>query len=127
MKAIFKPLLLLTGLVLLMSVGRTQNDMPGAADRAAKMTDWMKTNLKLNDSQVQQVQDINLKYANKMDELKASTAARRQKMQTMKSDAAAKDAELKAVLTDDQYKAYSAKKKEMTKEAKEKMKEAKQQ
>ena len=100
--------------------------MPSASERAMKQTNWMKSNLKLTDDQAAKVQDINLKYANKMDELHASTATKQEKMASMKTDDAAKDAEIKAVLNDSQYKSYLQKKEEMKKEMKEKMKEKKQ-
>ncbi|MDH7463093.1 hypothetical protein QEG73_17485 [Chitinophagaceae bacterium 26-R-25] len=99
--------------------------MPTASERATKTTNWMKSNLKLTDDQVSKVQDINLKYANKMDELKNSTDTKKQKMATMKSDESAKDAELKTVLNDSQYQSWLQKKEEMKKEMKEKMKEKK--
>lgn len=97
--------------------------MPTASERATKTTNWMKSNLKLSDDQVPKVQDINLKYANKMDELKNSADSKKQKMETMKADESSKDAELKGVLTDSQYQSWLQKKEEMKKQMKEKMKE----
>lgn len=108
------------------TVGAQQTQMPTASERSQKLTDWMKTNLSLTDEQVPKVQDINLKYANKMDELKSSSMGKRQKMSALKSDDAAKDAELKGVLTDSQYQTYLSKKNEMKKKFKEKMKEKRQ-
>lgn len=99
--------------------------MPSAEERATKLTNWMKTNLKLTDDQVTKIQPINLKYANKMNELKASTQDKNVKMQAMKADDAAKDSELKAILTPDQYSTYQSKKEELKKEMSEKMKEKK--
>jgi hypothetical protein len=46
-------------------------------------------------------------------------------METMKANESSKDAELKTVLTDDQYQSWLQKKEEMKKEMKEKMKEKK--
>ena len=92
-----------------------------AEEQANKMTDWMKTNLKLTDDQVAKVQAINLKYANKMHEAKNSTQSKEDKKSSIKADAAAKDAEMKGVLTADQYKGYQTKKEEMKKEMKGKM------
>ncbi len=103
-----------------------EKTIPPAADRAAKLTEWMKTNLQLTTDQVTPVQEINLKYANKMDDLRKSAKGRRAKMQTMKSDNKAKDAELKKILTADQFKTYLAKKDELKKKFKEEMKERKQ-
>jgi len=103
-----------------------EKEIPPAADRAAKLTEWMKTNLQLTAEQVSPVQEINLKYANKMDDLRKSSQGRRAKMQTLKSDNKAKDAELKKILTADQFKTYLAKKEEIKKKFKEEMKERKQ-
>ena len=102
-----------------------QKDIPSASERAAKLTDWMKTNLQLTDDQVSKVQDINMKYANKMEELKNSAAAKRQKLLTLKENDAAKDAELKQVFTDSQYKTYMTKKEELKKKLKQELKERK--
>jgi hypothetical protein len=124
MKKIISHLLIISAFVFVgLSVSA---QMPSASDRAMKQTNWMKSNLKLTDDQATKVQDINLKYANKMDELHASTATKQQKMASMKSDETAKDAEMKAVLNDSQYQTYLQKKEEMKKQMKEKMKEKKQ-
>ena len=97
--------------------------IPPAADRAAKITEWMKSNLQLTDDQLPKVQDINLKYANKADELRTMTMGKRQKLQKLKADGQAKDGELKAVLTPEQYKIYESNKAELQKQFKEKAKE----
>lgn len=102
-----------------------QKDIPSASERATKLTDWMKTNLQLADDQVPKVQDINMKYANKMDELKNSAAAKRQKLLTLKENDTAKDAELKQVFTDSQYNTYMTKKEELKKQLKQELKERK--
>ena len=70
--------------------------------------------------------DINLKYATIVDEVKSSTDDRKKKMKTLKSNEAAKDAELKSIFTDSQYQTYLSKKEEMKKKLKEKRKEKKQ-
>jgi len=85
----------------------------------------MKTNLQLNDDQATQVQTINLKYANKTQGLQTQSLSRKQKMQTLKENDKAKDAELKTVLTHDQYNSYQAKKDEVRKQMKERMREKK--
>ena len=125
MKSIIRYFLFVSGFFFLASTMHAQ-ELPGAAERAAKLTDWMKTNLKLTDDQVQKVKDINVKYANKLDELDASNATKDQKMQTFKANDAAKDAELKTVLTDDQYKTYLSKKAEIKKKFKQALKDNKQ-
>ncbi len=94
-------------------------------ERATKITEWMRINLQLNNDQATQVQTINLKYANKTQELKTQSMSRKQKMQALKDNDKAKDAELKNVLTADQFKAYQAKKEEIRKQMKERMREKK--
>lgn len=102
-----------------------QKDIPSASERATKLTEWMKTNLQLTDEQVPKVQDINMKYANKMEELKNNVAGKRQKLLTLKENEKAKDAELKQVFADNQYKTYLTKKEELKKQLKQELKERK--
>ena len=94
-------------------------------ERATKLTEWMKTNLELSGDQVTQVKTINLKYANKTQELQTQSLSRKQKTQILKDNDKAKDAELKDVLTTDQYNNYQAKKEEIRKQMKERMREKK--
>ncbi len=86
-------------------------------EQAKKLTDKMKSELTLTDTQYQPVYDINLKYANKGQDLMKSTEDKKAKMEAMKSTMADKDNELKAVLTPDQYKKYEGMKKEMKSKA----------
>jgi len=119
---------LLLAIVVMASVNtNAQQKAPATPEeRANKVTEWMKANLQLTEAQVSQVQDINLKYANKMQGLKDNTTlARRQKLQVLQDNDKAKDKELKNVLTDDQYKTYQSKKEEIKKQVKQKMKENK--
>jgi hypothetical protein len=92
-------------------------------ERATKLTEWMKSTLRLNDSQVSQVQTINSKYAQKNEEIKSAGMGKRKKMQTLKANETGRDAELKTVLTPEQYTTYETKKDEMKKMMKEKAKE----
>lgn len=101
--------------------------MAPAEECAAKLTDWMKTNLQLTAPQEPQVQQINLEYAKKTDAVKNSQARKMEKAKTLKANDQAKDAELKAVLTEDQFKTYQTQKDELKKRFKEEMKEKKQQ
>jgi len=71
------------------------------------------------------VQNINLKYANKTQGLQTQSMSRNEKMQTLKAHDKAKDAELKNIFTTDQYNTYQAKKDEVRKQMKEKMREKK--
>jgi hypothetical protein len=125
MKRILVNSFLLTGLLFLVNVTYAQKKTSTPAERADKLTEWMKTNLQLNDDQVTQVQNINLKYANKTQGLQTQSMSRKEKMQTLKENDKAKDAELKNVFTTDQYNAYQAKKDEIRKQMKEKMREKK--
>jgi hypothetical protein len=92
-------------------------------ERAGKLTEWMKTNLQLSDSQVLQVHDINLKYAKKTQGLQTTTLSRNEKMQVLKDNDKARDAELKNIFTADQYSTYQSKKDEFRKQMREKMRD----
>ena len=116
---------LLTGLLFLVNITSAPTQTSTPAERADKLTEWMKTNLQLNDDQVTHVQNINLKYANKTQGLQTQSMSRKEKMQTLKENDKAKDAELKNVFTTDQYNAYQAKKDEVRKQMKERMREKK--
>ncbi len=100
-----------------------QEHVPDPVDRANKLTEWMRDNLKLTPDQVPKVQDINLRYANKMAELKHGTQPKQEKMTQLRSLSDQKDTEMKGVLTADQYNSYLARKKELEKRMKEKMKD----
>ena len=114
------------GLLFVANIVYAQKKMSSTPEeRAAKLTGWMKTNLQLNTDQATQVQAINLKYANKTQELQTQSKSRKQKMQTLKDNDKAKDTELKNVLTPDQYNSYQAKKDEIRKQMKERMREKK--
>ncbi len=76
-----------------------------AEDRAKRQTDMMKDELKLNQDQEKKVYAVNLKYSDKMKDLRsiADTAARRKSFETLNKQ---KDDELKKILTADQFKSY---------------------
>jgi len=113
---------------LMLSAAFTQEkQMASAEERATKLTGWMKTNLQLTAQQESQVQQINLKYANKTDAVKGSQAPKMEKAKTLKANDQAKDAELKTVLTEDQFKTYQTKKNELKKQLKKEMKARQQQ
>jgi len=125
MKRILVNSFLLTGLLFLVNVTYAQKKTSTPAERADKLTEWMKTNLQLNDDQATQVQNINLKYANKTQGLQTQTMSRKEKMQILKDNDKAKDVELKNVFTTEQYNTYQVKKDEVRKQMKEKMREKK--
>jgi len=126
MKRILVNSFLLIGLLFAFNIAYAQKKTSSTPEeRANKLTEWMKTNLQLNDDQVTQVQNINLKYANKTQGLQTQSMSRNEKMQTLKANDKAKDAELKNIFTTDQYNTYQAKKDEVRKQMKEKMREKK--
>jgi hypothetical protein len=89
---------------------------------AAKLNEWMKTNLQLTSEQIPKVEEINLKYAKRLEALQAKTIPRRQKLDILKADDKDKEKELKNILTVDQFKKYQAKKNEIKKQMKENIK-----
>jgi hypothetical protein len=121
MKTILLNVFLLIGLFAFNVICAQKKTSSTPEERAGKVTGWMKTNLQLSDSQVSQVHDINLKYAKKTQGLQTTTLSRKEKMQVLKDNDKAKDAELKNVLSADQYNAYQVKKDEIRKQMKEKM------
>ncbi|MCX6287355.1 MAG: hypothetical protein NTY96_09595 [Bacteroidetes bacterium] len=74
-------------------------------DRAKHQTEILKTELKLTPAQEPKVYSINLKYTEKMRDLReiADTAARRKSFEALSKQ---KDAEYKGILTATQYKSY---------------------
>ena len=104
-------IIFVTSLMLTSSVFAQQGQKgggPGAAkpeDRAKRLTEMMKESLKLTAAQEPKVAAINLKYAKKNDDVRkiADTAVQRK---TMRANNSQKDAELKGVLTADQFKSY---------------------
>jgi hypothetical protein len=97
--------------------------MPTAETRASKMTEWMKTNLNLTADQLSKVQELNMKYAVKMDSLRNSGLEKQDRFAAMKTDSESRDSELKGILTSEQYATYQEKKKEMKGKYKDKVKD----
>ena len=75
-------------------------------ERAEKMTEKMKEDLKLNDEQVEEIKGINTYHAQEMEEIK-------RKMKALKNEARAErkahQAKVNEVLTDEQRKLHEAK------------------
>lgn len=119
MKRMLKGVGLSLVLACVFTLARAQNSqmpsdqMQSSDARASKMTEWMKSNLNLNADQVSKVQDINMKYAVRMDSVKKSLGDISDRSVGVKSESDARDAELKGVLTDQQFKTYLDKKKEL--------------
>lgn len=92
-------------------------------ERAAALTGWMKDNLQLTPEQEEPIQSVNLKYANLNEELRSNSLSRLQKAKKLKANDQAKDKELKAILTDEQYTLYQSKKDEIRQKFKEEAQE----
>lgn len=87
--------------------------------RAQIQTGMMKTKLKLDSAQVLKVQDINLKYAQKLDPVIKGDGGKLSKFRQLKSIQKDKEKELKAVFTASQFKQYQ----QLQAEMKEKLKD----
>ena len=104
-------IIFVTSLMLTSSVFAQQGQKgggPGAAkpeDRAKRLTEMMKESLKLTPAQEPKIASINLKYAKKNEEIKsiADTSLQRKTFQSTNKQ---REAELKTVLTPDQFKSY---------------------
>jgi hypothetical protein len=84
-------------------------------ERATKWTQWMKSELSITAEQEPKVHEINLKYAQQTETIRAQGGNRRSKFKDAKSIDDAKDEELKAVLSPEQFEQYRAKKQDMRK------------
>jgi len=87
--------------------------------RASALTEKMKTELSLTDDEYPKVLAINLKYAQKNEEIFQGSEGRFAKFKSLRSSQKEKNKEMKAVLDKDQYKKYE----EMTEEMKAKARE----
>jgi hypothetical protein len=90
--------------------------------KATRLTDWMRFNLGLSEDQMQMVQAINLKYANKVEDVKNGELTKRQKIIALRADGQAMDRELKTIFSAQQFQIYLSKKEEIQKQLKEKVK-----
>lgn len=86
---------------------------------AEKQTETMKTKLQLTDEQVDDVYDINLKYASQVKSISASADSRSTKAMGLKEVGQNKKADMSTVLTDEQMEQF----KQMQEENKEQMKQ----
>jgi hypothetical protein len=125
MKKIITPGFLLVGMLMVFGCMYGQKNTMTTDEMAGQLTEWMTTNLQLTSVQVDPVQAINLKYANKMAAVQKSPDTKAQKLRALKADGDARDQELKRVLSADQYQAWLVKKEEAQKMIKEKIKEKK--
>jgi hypothetical protein len=103
---------------------QTENSM--SEDQKEEMLQQMKISkerLALTATQEPTFREITKKYALKMKELKTSNEGKKDKFQKMKAIKNEKNAEMKTLLSDEQYKTYLT----LQEERKEKMKERKKQ
>lgn len=78
------------------------------AEGTRKVTDGMKTQLSLNDSQYAKVLEINKTYLVKVKDSKAKSVNKVEQAKKLKTIDDDREAKLKSVLTEDQYKIYGA-------------------
>ncbi|MBS1950481.1 MAG: hypothetical protein JST37_05695 [Bacteroidetes bacterium] len=91
--------------------------------RAQRLTNWVDQTVKLSPDQKTKVYAINLKYINLMHETKDSVQNDRKALwKDIQAENQQKDAELKSVLTADQYTAYAAAKKQRIEDMRERRK-----
>ncbi len=88
-------------------------------ERAEMQTNNMKEKLSLSEDQYQQVYDINLKYAHKMQNIYNADQGKLHRLKSMKAVSEDKDGEMKRVLSSQQYEAYREQKEKMKEGAKE--------
>jgi len=111
----------------IVAVAQMEEIKDSTPEARAEMQDkWMQSTLTLDEKTSASVSAINLKYARETQALVTSDSPKFKKLMTFKSNSQAKDAELKAVLTAQQYTLYEQKKSEMEAQIKQKLK-AKQQ
>ena len=87
-------------------------EMP-AEQRAKLQTERMTSSLKLDAGQTEKVGQINLKYAQKMDPLIQGSGSKMSRFKALKSINKDKEAELKGVLTTEQFGQFQKQQQEM--------------
>jgi Spy/CpxP family protein refolding chaperone len=73
------------------------------AQVAKQQTDWMQKNLDLTQEQLEQVKDVNLKYAEKRQKVYASTDEKDAKMNHLTENREEHTEELREILTPEQF------------------------
>lgn len=112
---------LMFGLVASAQLDELKNTTP--EQRAKALTEIIKTKVGLTPEQTGKVMDLNLEYAKKMDPLIKGSAGPLVRMREMKQINQAKEAELKQVLSPQQFEKYLASKEEMREKLVEKVEE----
>ena len=118
MKNLVKSIALIAVIFSSLIASAQQMSQRSPQERARNQTQWMQKNLGINEDQNKRVYEIIFKHAQEMDAARSSGPGpdRRSAMQNI---SASRDAELKNVLTADQYQKYQA----HEQEAKDKMRE----
>ncbi len=119
--AITAALALVLPAVAMAQIDEIKNSTP--EQRAEMQDEWMQSNLSLDAETSASVSAINLKYAKETQALAASPGPDFKKLMSLRSNAQAKDAELKGVFTAEQYTQYEQKKSEMKAQIKQQLKE----
>lgn len=92
-------------------------------ERAQVQTELMQEKLELEDTLSASLNQINLKYAKKMEEVIKGGASKWTKFRTAKRFDKEKDQELQALFSEDQFKAYLKYKDQLKQDGKEKLQE----
>jgi hypothetical protein len=108
-----KAIVSVVALMLAFTINASAQDR--AANAAQKMSDNMKAELSLTDAQYGKVLDINKGFADKAAEVRKASTDKKANAQAVKALNDDREAQLKGVLTADQYKTYLAKKEEKKK------------
>ncbi len=93
-----------------------------ASERAAAQTQRMKTSLRLDSAQTDKIALINLRYAQKMDPVMQGNGSRLSKLKAARTMQKEKEAELKQVLTKEQFKQFKEQQQAVRDEIKERRK-----
>lgn len=95
------------------------NEKMPAAERAQRLTGWMKTNLNLTAEQEQQVAPINLDCATKIDSVRNLKLSKMDKLKEARKIQQYREAEFAKILSAEQMKKYKEEKKEKGQQMKE--------
>ncbi len=114
-----KAMVSVVALVLAFTLNASAQDrnVPNADNAAQKMADNMKAELSLTDAQYNKVLDLNKNFTAKAAEARKSSTDKKQTAQAVKALNEEREASLKTILNEDQYKKYVAKKEERKKAA----------
>ncbi|ACU63273.1 hypothetical protein Cpin_5854 [Chitinophaga pinensis DSM 2588] len=111
-------------LLLLMTIAMPSFAQDTKKDKAAKaLTDTMRTQLSLDDTQYSKVYDINADFVGKLAGLKDDSDSKMAKFKKMKAIDEDRDKALKAVLSAEQFKSFQEFKKQNRQEMKARFKE----